>query len=422
MTQETRQLLLNRDFVLLWQGQLVSQLGNQAFLVATMSWVLENLGSPLLMGVLLMASTLPAVFLGPVAGAIADRHSRRGLIVASDMLRGLGHVGLAAALAAAPSATGVIVPLLVAWAFVSGTLGAVLTPALAAALPDVVPERRLASANSLLHMSSQAATLVGQAAGGLAFNRIGAAGLILFDGVTFIFSAICARFARVPSPLRRMPVSLRAGVGAYLEDLRAGITWLRLQPTLRSLILAFAAVNFLFTPVFVLLPVYVKDALGRGPEWYGFLLSAAGGGAMAGAGTGPFVMKGRHALRWSLFGIGLATAALAPNRWAPLAAVLLFALGSFSGILNVMVMTTLQSSVPGDLRGRVLAVAVALAGAAVPAGLGLGGLLGEVARPALGWLIATCGAGILGIGVLVRIGGPAEPAFAANSGSKNARV
>jgi hypothetical protein len=76
---EGSERLLGRDFLLLWQGQL----GNQAFLVATMSWTLEATGSPGLMGLLLMASTLPAVVVGPIAGAMAERHSLRALIVAA---------------------------------------------------------------------------------------------------------------------------------------------------------------------------------------------------------------------------------------------------------------------------------------------------------------------------------------------------
>ena len=58
-------------------------------------------------------------------------------------------------------------------------------------------------------------------------------------------------------------------------------------------------------------------------------------------------------------------------------------------------MTTLQSAVPAGLRGRAVAVAVALAGAAAPAGLILGGLLGGLARPAVAWIIAACGACIV---------------------------
>jgi hypothetical protein len=68
------QRLFRRDFVLLWQGQLVSQLGNQAFLVATMSWLLETTGSPALMGVSSWLD-LPAV-VSAHRGALADRHSR----------------------------------------------------------------------------------------------------------------------------------------------------------------------------------------------------------------------------------------------------------------------------------------------------------------------------------------------------------
>jgi len=401
MVPERPERLFGRDFVLLWQGQLVSQLGNQAFLVATMTWVLEAVNSPALMGLLLMASTLPAVAFGPLAGAMADRHSRRGLIVVADLLRGLGHLGLAGMLMAAPGATSVIVLLLLALGFASGVLGALLTPALAAALPDVVPARRLAAANSLHQMSSQAAALVGQAAGGLAYTWVGAAGLVLFDGITFIFSAACAALARVPQPTRRPSLALREHGTAYLRDVREGVAWLWERPPLRALILAFAGVNFLFTPVFVLLPLYVKDSLGRGPEWYGFLLAGAGGGAIVGAGLAPLALKAGGELRWSLFGIGACSAALGTNRSPTLALVLLFAVGLLSGILNVRVMTTLQSSTPAELRGRVLAVTVALAGAAVPAGLGLGGLLGGLARPALASLIVACGAGIVIIAALL---------------------
>lgn len=388
----------------------MSQLGNQAFLVATMSWTLEATGSPGLLGLLLMASTLPAVAFAPIAGAIADRHSRRALIVAADLLRGLLHIGLAGVLNAAPGATSVIVPLLVALGFASGVLGALLTPALTAALPDLVPARRLAAANSLHQMSSQTATLVGQAAGGLAYGWIGAAGLILFDGITFAFSAACATLARVPLPPRQPNLALHGFARAYLRDVREGVVWLWDRPLLRSLILAFAGVNFLFTPVFVLLPVYVKDILGRGPEWYGFLLAAAGGGAMAGAALAPFVPAGRTGVVWPLLGVGVCTAALGANRSAPLAQGLLVALGLMSGIVNVRVMTMLQTSTPGELRGRVLAVTIALAGAAVPAGLGLGGLLGGLARPALAPLVVACGAGIIGIAALfgIRQGG-ADP-------------
>ena len=79
----------NRDFVLLWQGQLVSQIGSQAFLVGMMYWAMEATGSGSLMGVLMMLTMLPGVLLGPLGGTLADRFSRKLIIVICDVLSGI---------------------------------------------------------------------------------------------------------------------------------------------------------------------------------------------------------------------------------------------------------------------------------------------------------------------------------------------
>jgi MFS family permease len=395
VSAETRERGLGRDFLLLWQGQLVSQLGNQAFLVAIMSWTLDATGSVRVMSLFLIASTLPAVLLGPIGGAIADRHSRRTVIVVADLLRGLAHLALAGVLFAAPDATRLLVALVVVLGFASGALGAVLTPALAAAIPDLVPARRLAAANSLQLFSNQAATMVGQAAAGIAYAAIGAAALVLFDGATFVVSAACASFARVPSPPERPIASVRDEARAYLREARDGAAWLWRNPSLRRLTLGFAAVNFLFTPVFVLLPIYVRDILGRGPQWYGILLAGAAAGAMGGAALAPTVARKGLAVAPIFSGIGACTVALGVTDGPASAAALLAGIGTLSGIANVRVITTLQLSTPAELRGRVLAVTIALASATVPAGLGLGGVVGGLAPSAVATTIAACGAGIL---------------------------
>ena len=68
--------LLNRNFVLLWGGQAVSQLGNQAYSLAMMFWLMEKTGSASIMGLVLTVSNLPALLLSPLGGTFADRHSR----------------------------------------------------------------------------------------------------------------------------------------------------------------------------------------------------------------------------------------------------------------------------------------------------------------------------------------------------------
>ncbi|MCP4228088.1 MAG: MFS transporter, partial [Actinomycetia bacterium] len=81
--------LFNRDFVLLWQGQLVSRMGRQALTIAMMFWTMEATGSASLMGAMMMAGTLPGVVLGPLAGTLADRVSRKWILVFCDAGSGL---------------------------------------------------------------------------------------------------------------------------------------------------------------------------------------------------------------------------------------------------------------------------------------------------------------------------------------------
>ncbi len=154
--------LLNRDFVLLWQGQLVSQFGNQAFLVAMMFWTMEATGSATVMGFLLATSHLPAAVLGPFGGTFADRHSRVRIIVIADLLRGAAVLVLAAAMWTPLLSSDVQLAILFSIALLTGIVGSVFTPAISAAIPDLVPAERLTAANSLHQTSAQVASLVGQ--------------------------------------------------------------------------------------------------------------------------------------------------------------------------------------------------------------------------------------------------------------------
>ena len=93
-TEETeaalpRDRLLNRDFVLLWRGQAVSGVGTSLSQIATIYWLLQATGSATTMGLVSMAGAIPGVLLGPIGGAIADRFSRRRLIVIGDALLGV---------------------------------------------------------------------------------------------------------------------------------------------------------------------------------------------------------------------------------------------------------------------------------------------------------------------------------------------
>jgi DHA3 family macrolide efflux protein-like MFS transporter len=387
--------LFGRSFVLLWHGQIVSQLGNQAFLIATAYFALDTTGSTTVVAAVMMASTVPLVLLSPIGGTIADHHSRRRILIATDLLRALAVGGLAVFVLAHREVTTAHIALLITTATFNGVMAALFTPAVQAIIPDLVRENRLASANSLSQFSTQATILVGQAVGGVLYAQWGAAGLLLFDALSFGYAALVTRFIPADRKKPRQTISLRRSLTNYVIETTDGLRFVRRQLGMVQLLVTFAGVNFLFMPIFVLLPLYVRTSLAAGVEWYGFLLAGSGGGALCGAAlAGVFLSHGRtntRMLAMCVAAIAAAVLVVSATSVAWIAFIAFVAVGIFSAMINVIVITMFQTSVPADLRGRVMAVVVALSTAAVPLGMGLGGVMGDVWRDSLRTIFAACG-------------------------------
>lgn len=387
--------LWNRDFVLLWQGQLVSGLGSQASFVAMMLWTLEATGSPALMGLLLMSSALPGVLLGPVAGTIVDRWSRKRIIVLGDAARGVAAVAVAAALALTASSSEVVLSVLVAAVVFSGVIGAVFNPAVYAAVPELVPQDRLAAANSLNQASGQGSVLAGQALGGVLYRALGPAGLFLVDGISFLLSAGSESFIRLPrvaSPARH---GVREALAEYWTETAAGIRHALSEPGRRGFIALAAGLNFLFMPIFVLLPLFVDGVLLADPEWYGFLLAGISGGSLLGMAVSGTVGDREGArgavLMTALAGTTVLMIVLSVVREPWVALLVTAGLGALTGLINILVITLFQLRTPPDMRGRMMAVLMALTSAATPIGMGAGGLIGEAAQGRIPLVYAGCG-------------------------------
>lgn len=375
--------LFNRDFVLLWQGQLVSQVGNQAYLVAQMFWTMQATGSAGLMGLLLMSAVLPGVLLGPFAGTFADRHSRKAIIVASDLLRGGTVLLLAVLLFTKPEETGTVVVVLFGVGICSGIIGAAFNPAITAAIPDLVPAKQLQAANSLSQFSAQGAAFLGQAVGGVAFRLLGAPLLFLVDGISYVLSALSESWIRLPQRHVESPPSHRRwdSVRSYLSDTAVGFRWFWGWKAMRTFVLTATGVNFLFAPVLVLLPFYVTDVLGRDADWYGFLLSSISLGSLVGLMiAGSFRLKGKaraRALTGAFLAVTSLLAVLGLVQHPVAALVVTFTIGIFASIINIFVVTLVQVATPAEMRGRVMGLVLSLGGAASPLGMAAGGILAD---------------------------------------------
>lgn len=409
---------MNRNFLLLWQGQLVSRLGDEAFFIAMMFWTKQATGSSSVMGVLLMLSTIPAALLSPIGGTLADRHSRYAIIVGADVVRGVTTILLAMLMIGRPEDTAWILTALSVVAITGGMVGSLFSPAIGASIPDLVPRSRLVAANSLNRVSAEGAVFVGQALGGVLFRLLGAPVLFLIDGVSFLISAGSEAFITIPQKLPERTRGLRKVLTTYAGETREGLRWVWRRTGMRTFLLTAALVNFFFTPLIVLLPFYVTDTLGRGAEWYGFLLAALGAGSMVGyVLIGALPLSGAARLRIGVTGLvgdGVAITVLGFVGDTSPALALLFGVGTLTGMVNVLVLTLFQTATPTELRGRVMGLVSGLVSATIPLGMGLSGVAGDLTGQNLKLVFGVSGAAM----VLGSLWAASRPSFRAFLGQE----
>jgi DHA3 family macrolide efflux protein-like MFS transporter len=392
---EQKAKLFNRDFFLLWQGQFVSQIGSQAFAIAMMFWIKHETGSASLMGLLMTVSMLPAVILGPVAGVVADRFSRKMIIVLSDIFRGIPVIFIALLIFWAPISGKAIIICLFLVTLILGILGAFFQPAIGAAIPDIVPKDRVASANSLNQSSRQISLFIGQALGGYLFVILGAPLLFLIDGITYLFSAFSESFIKIPQAIPGKSRRWADNFRQFNHDLKDGLRFTWNHTGLRALIITAAFVNFFATPIIILLPFYVEDFLHVRADWYGYILAGFGLGSLLGyAAAGvirlPEKIKSRiFIIDFILMSACFPVFSLLKNAVAAL--LLMTLLGVLNGYFNINIITVLQLLIPGEIRGRVFGLFITLTAGLTPVSMGLSGIIADLVNQNIPLIYAVCG-------------------------------
>jgi len=396
---------MNKDFFLLWQGQFVSRLGSQAFMIAMMFWLKHATGSATLMGTLMMLSMLPMVLLGPFGGTFADLHSRRKIIIVSDVIHGLFVVSLAVLMMSVPDATSTIVVWLTVVAVVSGVVSAFFRPAITASIPSIVPEDKVAAANSLNEGTYHVSTLIGQGIGGVLFRVLGAPILFLIDGLSFLYSAISEAFIKIPQEIPERSSSWKDQFNRFLADTREGLRFVWGRTGMRNLFLAAAVLNFFAMPYMVLFPFYVEDVLGTTPDWYGYILAGYGGGSLIGyAVYGALKLSGRRRARvmiLCLIGLAVSLAALGVSREPVLSLALIVLTGVFGGTFNVATLTLIQLATPDGMRGRMFGLLQTLVGGLSPISMGITGVVADLLDQNVPLIYLVCGGVLVVISIAI---------------------
>jgi MFS transporter, DHA3 family, macrolide efflux protein len=387
--------LFNRNFVLLWQGQMVSQLGNQAFAIAMAYWTLEATGSASLMGLLLATINLPTFLLAPLGGAFADRYSRIRVLIICDLVAGGAMALQALAMMSGRFSQHFVIGLLFAVALALGSVSGFFLPTLSSTIPDLVPSDNLTSANSLNQFSIQVSSLIGQGIGGNLFQLMGAPRLFLFDALSFLYASGSEALVRVPPKPPHERLGFAASVRQFAGNIREGMAYVWRTPGLPAYIGAPSSYNFFSMAIFVLLPFFVRQNLHGGAAWYGYLLATISVGMILGFLLASLVrLKGEARMRFMVVMIIIAPVPMLlvgflHNRGMALAIAL--GLGICLGLINVNLITLVQHSTPPELRGRVMGLWSALAGGLAPLGVVLGGIAGDLTHKNIPLVYGTCG-------------------------------
>lgn len=358
-----------RNFRLVLVAQAISVLGDRMVAVALAFAVLELGGSPSQVGLVLAAATVPLVASVLVGGVVADRLSRRTVMVAADVLRFATQGAMAAALIADVAE----VWMLAAFAALTGIGTGFFNPASTGLLPELVAPAQLQPANALRSSAVSAGEILGPIAAGVLVATAGAGVAIAVDAATFAASAACLVALRVPARAERRPG------GSFLAELRQGWTAFRTRRWVWTFTVYFALANAMWAAWSALGPIVANRELGGADAW-GFVLGSTGVGALAGSAIATAVDPRKPlvivALMEGLFALPLAFLAGG-------AGVALLSLAAFLPGAGVMIGTsiyesTLQRHVPNAELSRVSSYEWFGSFAFYPLGLALWGPLAQL--------------------------------------------
>jgi MFS family permease len=387
--------LAHRNFLLYFVGQGVSMIGT-FMQQAALQWVVyalarsdPNLGRPAFwLGVVAFSGQIPAFFLAPLLGVFVDRANRHPLLLATQTLMMLQAFLLTWLAVTGHLTVGAIILLSVAL----GVVSAVDMPSRQAFLTDMLDRREdLANAIALNSSIVNGARLVGPTLAGLLLAATGAGFCFLLNALSYV--AVLGALLGMRVRPRQRPAAPPPVLAGLVEGFRYSFGF---RP-IRALLLLLALVSLMSMSYSVLLPVFADRVLHGGPSTYGYLLAAAGVGALGAA----VYLASRHTVlglgKWiaaspAALGAALIVFALSHVFWLSLLA--LFVAGAAMMLQMAASNTVLQTIVEEDKRGRVMSLYTMAFMGMAPLGSLLAGWLAE-------WLGAPVTVGLAGAACIV---------------------
>ncbi|WP_433239689.1 MFS transporter [Streptosporangium sp. CA-135522] len=375
-----------RDFLLVWSGSAVSLLGSRAAGFAYPLLALALTGSPVAAGWVGFAARLPNLLFYLPAGVMVDRHDRVRLMLISQSVRGIAVMVLVISLSTGARS----LPLLIAVAFVEGSMAVLYTVTETTAIGRIVPPEHLSGAMSKAEGRDHAGAVLGLPVGGLLFG-IGRVWPFAFNALTYLFSVVTITLIRNPVGISAHSHD-HAGLKQTMGGIGEGAKLIWHSAFLRTTTIVAAGTNVLFQMTILLIIVRGQEQ-GSPEASTGLILAATGAGGVLGSVVVPRLMRSRSMSSMIVLGTWLWTAAMTSMTVSShpyVLAVSWASVGLVGSLMNIAISTYQVRTVPGLLLGRVIGASRSVYFGVIP----LGSMTG-------GYVIARAGVDLTALSVAV---------------------
>lgn len=388
--------LINRNFGLLWFGQLVSQLGDKAYNIALMWWLFEKTKSPFFVSSFLVASMLPELIFGPVAGVYIDRWNKKKILVVSDIVRGIVVLTLAILYQ---------LEVLEIWHIYIAALSislcaALFNPTTMSVIPIIVEKDELQQANAMSQMAAGAVSIIGPLLGASSVALIGYVGVLLFNGLSYILSGVGEVFLRINTrgTQSKEPV---------FASLMQGFRYIRTDVRVLVVVVVIAIVHVFVGSIVVMMPFVANLLDGNGINNLGVMQAAMGAGMIVGS---VYISKymcksfSEFYLFYAIMCMGLGILTLGILQLTHVYLLAFYAivctmLGLCIAIASVFWRTIAQLCVPTEMTGRVFSVFSTTGNISLPISIGAFGIF--LNYMSSGLLFSLAGICLILIGILL---------------------
>ena len=396
-----KQILFQKDFTLVVIGQIISLFGNAILRFALPLYLLRETGSPSLFGAVTACSFIPMIIFSLFGGVLADRVNKRYIMVILDF-------GTAAIIAVFYLIHGIlpIVPIMIVCLMLLYSISGAYQPAVQASIPALLENEQIMRGNAVINMVNTLASLLGPIIGGILFGAWGLVPILLVSTACFLSSAVMEIFIHIPFKKRKSEKSMASIV---LDDLKESGRYIKNEkPEFVPVIVILALFNLIFSSVMIVgIPIMVVNILQMSDISLGITQGALGLGGLAGGLLGG-IIGGRLKLKNGylllagcsvsalVMGIGLFSF-VPPLVGYWLITGMSFAAMALSTMFTIQMCSMVQQQTPSHLIGKIMALIMAVANCAAPAGQAMYGLLFDVCSM-VPWAIML-GAAVVSIGI-----------------------